>query len=177
MVLDKDLFLIGRIMKSHGVKGKMRVKYFGEEVHRFPPYREVFIKDDAGRPQPYDILEAIPQPPHLIFLLKGIEELEKVHPLIGKEIYIKREALPKLEQGEHYWADILGLAVETEKGKKIGRVKDIFPSGANDVYVIDGKRREILIPATEEVIREIDLKEGRMKVSRLEGLWEEEDEV
>jgi len=56
-------------------------------------------------------------------------------------------------------------------------VKEILPTGANDVYVIEGKKREIFIPATEEVIQGIDIQEGRMKVIRIEGLWEEEDEV
>jgi 16S rRNA processing protein RimM len=54
---------------------------------------------------------------------------------------------------------------------------EIFPTGANDVYVVEGKRREIFLPATEEVIQSIDIKKGRMKVIRMEGLWEEEDEV
>jgi 16S rRNA processing protein RimM len=69
------------------------------------------------------------------------------------------------------------MVVETEKGKRIGRVREIFPTGANDVYVVEGKRREIFLPATEEVIQSIDIKKGRMKVIRMEGLWEEEDEV
>jgi len=56
-------------------------------------------------------------------------------------------------------------------------VKEIFPTGANDVYVVEGKRGEILLPATEEVIRSIDIKKRVMKVVRKEGLWEDEDEV
>jgi 16S rRNA processing protein RimM len=69
------------------------------------------------------------------------------------------------------------MNVETEKGKRIGRVKEIFPTGANDVYVVEGKRGEILLPATEEVIQSIDLQRGVLRVIRLEGLWEDEDEV
>jgi 16S rRNA processing protein RimM len=109
--------------------------------------------------------------------LKGIERREEVEPLLGKEILIERRFLPDLQEGEYYWLDILGILVETQEGRRLGRVKEIFPTGANDVYVIEGKRREIFIPATEEVIQNIDVKEGRMRVIRMEGLWEEEDEV
>jgi 16S rRNA processing protein RimM len=175
--MEKDLLPIGRVVKPHGVKGKIKVDYFGEDLNHFPLYREVFIKDHVGRLQAYDVLEAVPQPPRLILRLKGIERIEEVEPLVGREIFIEKRSLPDLKEGEHYWFEILGMVVETEKGKRIGRVKEIFPTGANDVYVVEGKRREIFLPATEEVIQSIDIKKGRMKVIRMEGLWEEEDEV
>jgi 16S rRNA processing protein RimM len=175
--MEKDLFPIGRVVKTHGVRGKVKVEYFGEDLHRFSLYREIFIEGEKGRPEPYEIVEAIPQPPRLILRLKGIEKIEEAKPLIGKEILIKKEALPELEEGEYYWMDILGMEVETEEGKRIGKVKEIFPTGANDVYVVEGKRREIFLPATEEVIQSIDLKRGVVKVIRMEGLWGDEDEV
>jgi 16S rRNA processing protein RimM len=173
----KNLFPIGRVVKPHGIKGKMKVKYFGEDLRHFSLYREVFIISEKGRPEPYEILEALPQPPRLILRLKGIEKIEEAEPLIGKEILIKKEALPELGEKEYYWVDILGMKVETEEGKRIGKVKEIFTTGAHDVYVVEGKRGEILLPAIEEVIQSIDLKRGVMKAVRIEGLWEDEDEV
>ncbi len=174
--MNKDLFPIGKVVRPHGVKGKIKLEYFGEDVHRFPPSREVFIEVQAGRLQTYEVLETIPQPPRLILHLKGIEKREQVESLIGKEVLIKREVLPDLEEGEYYWMDLLGMSVETEGGKKIGRVKKVFSTGANDVYVVQGKRGEIFLPATEEVIQSVDCEKGVMKVNRKEGLWEEEDE-
>ena len=134
-------------------------------------------RTNKGRPESYEILEAIPQPPRLILQLKGIETIEEAEPLMGKEILIRKEALPELPEGEYYWVEILGMKVETEEGKRIGRVKEIFPTGAHDVYVVEGKRGEIFLPAIEEVIQSIDLERGVMKVTRMEGLWEEEDEI
>jgi len=175
--MEKNLFPIGRVVKPHGVKGKVKVKYYGVDLRKLSLYREVFIEDEKGGPKAYEILEAIPQPPRLILQLKGIEKIEEAESLTGREIFVKREALRELEEGEYYWGDILGVAVETQEGKRIGKVKDIFPTGANDVYVVEGKRGEILLPATEEVIRSIDIKKRVMKVVRKEGLWEDEDEV
>jgi 16S rRNA processing protein RimM len=173
----KHLFAIGRVVKPHGVKGKVKAEFFGEDLHLFSLYRKILIEGDKGRPEPYEILEAIPHPPRLILRLKGIEKIEETEPLIGKEILIEKEALPELEEGEYYWVDILGMKVETREGKRLGEVKKIFPTGANDVYVVAGKRGEIFLPATDEVIHSIDLKKGVMKVARKEGLWEDEDEV
>jgi len=100
-----------------------------------------------------------------------------VQSLVGKEILIRKGDLSNLEEREYYWYEILGMEVETEQGKRIGKVKEIFSTGAHDVYVIEGKRGEIFLPATEEVIQSIDRERGMMKVIWMEGLWEKEDEV
>jgi 16S rRNA processing protein RimM len=175
--MEKNLLPIGRVIKTHGVKGKVKAEYFGEDLHRFSHYREIFIVGEKGRPEPYELIEAIPRPPGLILRLKGIEKIEEAESLKGKEIFIKKEALLELEEGEYYWADLLGMRVETREGKGIGKVKEIFSTGAHDVYVVEGKRGEILLPATEEVIQSIDLEKRVMRVIRIEGLWEDDDEV
>jgi len=175
--MEKDLLTVGRVAKPHGVKGKIKVEYFGENLNRLPSFREVFIEDRIGRMQAYEVMEASLQPRRLILRLKGIEKIEEAQSLVGKEILIKKAALPSLKEGEYYWFEIIGMWVETRQGKRIGRVREIFPTGANDVYVVEGKRREILLPATEEVIQSIDLEKGLVKVNRMEGLWEEEDEI
>lgn len=171
-----DLFPIGRIIKPHGVKGKIKVEYFGEDPNGFLLYRRILIEDRTGRPLAYEVLNAIPQPSRLILQLKGIHSIEEAEPLMGKEILIGEEDLPDLEEGEYYWFEILGMAVETGEGRGIGKVKEILVTGANDVYVVGGKKREIFIPATEEVIQNIDREKRMIKVSRMEGLWEKEDE-
>jgi 16S rRNA processing protein RimM len=177
VVMEKDLFPIGRVVKPHGVKGQMKVEYFGDDSAHFSQLREIFIEAESGRVRGYEILSAVPQPPGFILRLKGVDAREGIEKLIGREILVRKEALSHLEEGEYYWFDILGMEVRTEEGKRIGRVKEIFPTGANDVYIIEGERREIDLPATEEVIRHIDIEKRVMTVRRIEGLWEDEDEV
>ncbi|OGP56574.1 MAG: 16S rRNA processing protein RimM [Deltaproteobacteria bacterium RBG_13_52_11b] len=175
--MENDFLPIGKVVKPHGVKGKIKVKYYGEDLNRFSHYRKVILPDGSGNPQTYDIVEAVSQPPLLILQLKGIERIEDVLPLVGKEIQIRKDALPDLEEGEYYWMDLLGMLVETEDGRKIGTVKEIFATGANDVYVVEGKRGEIFLPATGEVIKSVDRQRKVIKAHWMEGLWETEDEV
>jgi 16S rRNA processing protein RimM len=175
--MEKNLFPIGRVVKPHGVKGKMKVEYYGDDLHRFFSYREILIEKETNRLESYEILEVVIQSPRLILRLKGIERIEEIEPLIGKEIFIKREALPELEVGEYYWADLLDMEVETQEGKKLGKVKEIFPTRAHDVYIVEGKSGEIFLPAIEGVIQSINVKKRVMKVARMEGLWEDEDEI
>ncbi len=167
---------VGKVVKPHGVKGKVKVDYYGASPDHFP-YPKVFIRDRSGRPEPFEVQEVTPQAPRLILKLKGVERVEETERLIGKEILVQQGDFPDVEEGTYYWFEILGMAVETTSGKKIGTVKEIFPTGANDVYIVEGKRREILLPAIEQVIKSIDRQKRVIRVVRMEGLWEEEDEI
>ena len=175
--MKKDFFPIGRVSKAHGVRGKVKIEYFGQDFSQFHFYRKVFIEDPMGRLMPYKILEATPQPPRLILQLNEIRTIEEAQPLVGKEIFIRKESLPDLPEGEYYWIEILGMEVKTEEDKHLGRIKEILPTGPHDVYVVQGKRREIFLPAVERVILSISRQKKVVKVARMEGLWEREDEV
>jgi 16S rRNA processing protein RimM len=175
--MEKRLVPIGKVVKLHGIKGKVKLHYFSDDLNAFLRYRDVIIEDRSGVPRTYEILEATPQPPRLILKLKGIETIEDAEPLVNREVFVEREALPDPEEGEHYWIDLLGMNVESDRGKELGRLQEIFSTGANDVFVVRGKRREIFLPATDEVIKKIDHERGVIEVHWQEGLWEEEDEV
>jgi 16S rRNA processing protein RimM len=96
---------------------------------------------------------------------------------VNREVFIEREAFPEPEKGEHYRVDLLGMDVESDQGNRLGKLQEIFSTGANDVFVIQGRKREIFLPATDEVIKKIDREKGVIEVHWMEGLWEEEDEV
>ena len=93
----------------------------------------------------------------------------------GKVVLIDPAELPPLDEDEYYWQDILGMRVVSETGEDMGTVKEIVPTGSNDVYVVWKEAQEFLIPATKDVIISIDM-EGRTIVIRpLEGLLQEDD--
>jgi 16S rRNA processing protein RimM len=175
--MEKRLVPIGKVVRLHGIKGKVKLHYFSDDLSVFLRYRDVIIEDRAGVPRTYEVLEATPQPPRLILKLKGIEKIEDAEPLVNREVFIEREALPEPEKGEHYWVDLLGMDVESDQGKKLGKLQEIFSTGANDVFVVQGRKGEIFLPATDEVIKRIDHEKGVIEVHWMEGLWEEEDEV
>ena len=175
--MEKRLVPIGRVTKPHGIKGRVKVEYFGEDLDQFLLYREVILRDPTGRAQTFEVVEAILQPPRIILTLKGIQTIEDTEPLINREIFVRREMLPELAEDEFYWIDLLGMGVETVEGKRLGRVKAVFPTGAHDVFVVEGFRREIYLPATADIIRRVDRERSLVTVRWMEGLWEAEDEV
>jgi 16S rRNA processing protein RimM len=177
MAVGKNLVAIGKVIKPHGVRGQIKISYFGEDPNGFRHYREILIGDTQGIPQAYEVESVASQPAHLILRLKGIGRREEADLLLGKEILVPRETLPALGEGEYFWADILGMTVETQKGKILGTVIEVMATGANDVLRVQGKDREIYLPITKEVVQSIDLDTKMIKVIRMEGLWGDEDEI
>jgi len=88
----------------------------------------------------------------------------------GAEIFLPEDCLPPPSDNEYYQYQLLGLKVETLQGRRIGTLRGILETGDADVYSIDFHGKEILIPAVDEIIVKIDLKQGLIVVDPPEGL-------
>ena len=102
--------------------------------------------------------------------LKGCNSISEAEKLKGFEIAIPEKWLWPLGVDEYYHFQIIGLDVYTDKGVHLGAVKDIFPTGSNDVYTVKKGQKEYLIPAIKEVIKEVDLPRKRIIIHPIEGL-------
>jgi 16S rRNA processing protein RimM len=106
----------------------------------------------------------------LLVRLQQCETIEQVQPLVGQEVYALRAELPPLDEGEYYWQDLLGMRVVTDGGDPLGTIADIFSTGSNDVYTVQGEGKEYLIPAIADVVVNVDMEQRIMTISPLEGL-------
>jgi len=86
------------------------------------------------------------------------------------DILVRKDALPLKEEDEYFWHELLGLEVFLENGEYLGPISDIIATGSNDIYVIKKGKSEVLIPATHEIIKNIDLELGKMMIHPIEGL-------
>jgi 16S rRNA processing protein RimM len=101
-----------------------------------------------------------------------IQDREAARALSGSEILLPESMLPPLDEGEYYHYQLIGLSVEKLDGSFVGTITSIMETGSHDVYVIRDRDKEFLIPAVEEVIREIDLVGRRVVIDPPEGLLE-----
>ena len=86
------------------------------------------------------------------------------------ELFIPQSELPELDEDTYYWVDLIGMKVYTTTDQFLGRIESILETGSNDVYVVKKHETEVLIPALESVVLEIDLEHNRMQVDLPEGL-------
>jgi 16S rRNA processing protein RimM len=165
-----DLLEAGRIVKPHGLDGRMRVVSYLEEGRVLESLEEVFIKNGNRKAEPKNVKSIKLNKKGFLLELEGVEDIDTANVLAGCKVLIPSDKLEELPEGEYYWRDIVGLEVRTYDGEILGRIVRVFPTGGNDVYVCAGGEREILLPAVADIIRRVDIKNGIMVVRLPEGL-------
>lgn len=161
---------IGQIVNVKGLKGEVKVNSFSEDSQRFEKIKTVFIKR-KGEMKEYEIESVGYNKIQVIIKFKEIDSVEEAEKLRNAFILIDRDVLGDLPEGKYYIADLIGLEVYTELDEYLGKVDDIYNTGANDIYVIkDDLGKQILLPGIKEVIKRIDLNQGKIIVNLIEGL-------
>jgi 16S rRNA processing protein RimM len=163
---------LGRVVGVHGLKGMVRVGIKGRSAD-FDPETFLALGEILLEGEPFQVDKAVRGRGHILLRLRGVDSRPQAEALVGREVQGEARRFPELPPGEYYWFQILGLPViHAQDGALLGRLEEIWPTGAHDVYVVRQGEREVLLPAVEGVIQEIDLKPGLLKVLPPEGLLE-----
>jgi 16S rRNA processing protein RimM len=167
-----ELLEIGRIIRSHGLAGHMKVLSYLESPNVLHRLSGVFVGREARDAAAFPLESVQATKAFLILKLGGIEDRDAVVGVTGFSVWMPSDRMAKLPPGEYYWSEIIGLQVVTEEGQVLGRIDAVFPTGSNDVYVCRKEGHEILIPAIGDVVRKIDTDQAIMVVRLLKGLTE-----
>jgi 16S rRNA processing protein RimM len=167
-----QLLEIGRIVRSQGLTGRMKVLSYLESPEPLHDLSGLFVGRTVQEAVLIPLVAVRAGRNSFILQLQGIEDRDAVAGLVGCSVWIPSETMKKLPDGEYYWREIIGLQVLTEEDEILGRIEAVFPTGSNDVYVCRGGGREILLPAIGDVVRKIDTDRKVMVVRLLKGLSE-----
>jgi 16S rRNA processing protein RimM len=168
----QDLLPLGKIGGVHGLKGALKIRFDAASATTDPEVIEA-LGEVAVDGKPYPVLHAERLKNQVLLYLQGIDNRDQAEALVGRKVEAQRRRFPPLAEGEYYWFQVLGLEViNAASGGVIGRLTEIIPTPAHDVYAVRQGSREILLPAVEEVIVEINLEEGFIKVAPPPGLLE-----
>lgn len=166
----EERFQVGIITSSHGVRGEVKVYPTTDDIRRFKKLKEVIL--DTGKEERVLEIEGVKFFKNLVILkFKGLDTMNEIEGYRQCSLYVPREHAVRLRKDEYFIADLLGIDVYEEENNKIGVLKDVMETGANDVYVIeliDG--REILLPAIKQCILNVDVEAGKMQIHMLKGL-------
>lgn len=160
---------IGQISRVRGVKGEMVVIPLTDDPSRFSKLRKVVVTLNMNA-QEFMVEQAREFKGKVLLKLKQVEKPEEAEKLVGGFIEIEREELVELPEGSYFVFDLIGLEVITAQGEKIGKVKEVISLPANDIYVVEGDKREYIIPAIKDVVKNIDLEKREMIINLPEGL-------
>lgn len=165
----EELFRVGVISNTHGIRGEVKVYPTTDNVRRFDDLKEVIL--DTGKEQLNLHVTSVKYFKNMVILkFKEFDNINDIIPYKGMDLLVTRENAIPLEDGEYYIADIIGSKVITDEDKILGTLTDVLQTGANDVYVVktkDGK--EVLLPSIEECILDRDIENKIVKVHIMKG--------
>jgi len=167
--LPDNVLFFGKVLRPHGLEGLLRVQSFSQSAASLLNAGKVFFKLTTGENHHLSVVSARPHKNVFLVKLKGLTDISQAEPFRGAEVYISREDVVR-EEGEYFWFELLGLDVFSDEGVHLGVVSQIIPAGDNEIYVVKKGDREIFLPAARPVVNHIDLENGKMIVSALEGL-------
>lgn len=161
---------VGQIVNTFGIKGQVKVTPFTDDIKRFDELKEIYI-EKKNELKLFQIEQVNYSKNMVILKLKGVETPEEAEKLRNCYIKIDRKDAKKLPEGTYFIADLIGLDVYTDENKLLGKVDDIYNTGSSDIYVVkDELGKQILLPAIKEVLKQVDLENGKIIVHLIKGL-------
>lgn len=166
----KEYLELGQIVNVKGLKGEVKLNSFAEDSTVFERLSKVFLKQKNEITEKQ--IEKVGYNKNQVILkFKDCNSIDEAEALRNTYLLVKRTDLDDLPEGVYYIADLIGLDVYTDENEFLGKVDDIYSTGANDIYVVkDEMGKQKLLPGIDDVIKNIDIETGKIIVHLIEGL-------
>jgi 16S rRNA processing protein RimM len=165
-----EMVLVGRVARPHGLRGQVIVNPETDFVEdRFRAGATFWTRSDRGDEQ-LKVTAARVQNGRPVIALEGFSSIEDVERLAGLDLRVPEEELQPLEPGMYYHHQLIGCAVETVAGERVGDVVRVDGGAAASLLVVNGGREEVLVPLVTGICVEIDVETKRIRIDPPEGL-------
>lgn len=157
MTEENSQIIVGKVGAVYGVKGWLKIHSFTEDQEAILDYFPWSLKL-GNKKQTVDVTDWRRHNKGLVVKIDNIDDRDSAQSLVHSEIFVDKNTLPELPEGEFYWRDLIGMSVVTDKGYDLGQVSDLLETGSNDVLVVKANRndgfgkKERLIPYIEDQV-------------------------
>jgi len=166
----EDCYQLGYVTKTHGLKGEIQIYLDADEPKAYNELESMFIlRNNSLIPFFIDTLQI--NRDKALVKLDDIDSIEEAQPLVSSEIYLPLSFLPKLDNGQYYYHEIIGFDLFDQKNL-IGQVTNVLTNSSQTLLALDAKGVEVLVPLNDEVIKNVDLVEKKIFAELPEGLLE-----
>lgn len=166
----EQLIEIGKIVNTYGIKGFLKIVPYTDDITRFEDLESIYIEIKGSLKTV--IIEEVKYNKNIVLLkLKGIDDINTAEIYKNCSIKIDRNDAVKLPENSYFIIDLIGLNVYTDNNEELGSIIDVYPTGANDIYVVKNEiGKQVLLPAISDVIKNVDIENKKMIVHLIDGL-------
>lgn len=164
---------IGKIIGAHGIKGEIKVFPLTDNVRRFNKLKKCYVGKEDADGKLYEVSKARVDRGNALLTFAGIDDRDEAEKLKGLFISVDREDAVKIPKDRYFIVDLIGLDVIDDERGSLGKISDVWNTGANDVISVKRSgKKELLIPFLKSCCYETNIEEGYMKVRLPDGLYE-----
>jgi len=168
-----EYLILGEVLRPHGIRGELRVRILTAHPDHLSELETVYLGRDPMKSTAtvYRVEHIRMHQAYALLKLKGIDDRDQADRLRTLYVMAALEDAVPLEDDEFYLYQLIGMAVETVDGEKLGTVAEVLETGANEVYIIDSpKYGELLVPVLDDVVLKIDTDASLIIVKLPDGL-------
>jgi len=158
-----DFLVVGRILGPWGRRGEVIVQIDTDFPDRFSPGNMVYLNG-----KPVEIENSRSQKQHLIVKFFSINSIDEATSVKACDLTIPISEIKSLPPDEYYIFQLIGLDVIASDGMRIGNIIDIMTTASNDVYIVETEKGELLIPAIDDVVKSIDIKDRKIIIVKID---------
>ncbi len=168
----KQFLEVGKVNNTHGIKGELKFTLWCDDINYLKQLNVLYL-DDKGE-KPVKIISVRPQKNIAILKLENINTIEQAEALKGSVLYCNRDDAV-IDENANYIADIIGCyVVDVDTEEEYGQVKDVLNYGSCDIYDIESWGKHTLIPATPDIVKEINTEYQVIRIKKMKGLFDED---
>ena len=158
---QREVVRLGRITGAHGIRGWIKVHSDTQPRAAIFNYQPWLVGVEQV---PFRIVQGREQGKCLVAQLPGLNDRTGAESMAGRDIAVFRDQLPELPETQYYWTDLLGLTVIDQEGAELGVIREMMETGANDVMVVQGARKQLIPFVWNDCVLSVDLQAGQVTV-------------
>lgn len=164
------MIAVGKISKSIGIKGELKLAMLTDRPERFRTLKVVWIGSDEAHAKRHGVRSVRISKTAVVLGLEEIQSRTEADERRGEFVFVEKADDVAPKRGTYFIHEIIGMNVVKESGEPVGVVRDVLQMPANDVWVVADGRKEYLIPAIKQVIRSVDVRLRKIVIRPMEGL-------
>jgi 16S rRNA processing protein RimM len=168
---SKNLVSCGKVLKPHGLKGELCIALYADSPFFLDSIERLYLQKEGQRPKPFRLLSRRPHQNKILVFFENIIGRDQAEEWRGAEVLVRERDLPPKEEGDVYLYELLDSRVYLSDGAYLGILQDVqFHNGSEIWVIMTDNEEEVLFPANEEFVEDVDLTQKRIVISPPEGL-------
>jgi 16S rRNA processing protein RimM len=172
VLVENDLIIVGKIRKCFGVNGEVSVESLSHSLSRFRKLKKVYLGFNQDKLFPTEVISCRINLQKVILKFSSFNNISEIQDFIGSYVFIDSADSIRPPEGKFFQHELLGLDIVDKNAVNYGVLKEILSLPAYDIYIIKYHNKDVLIPAIPEFIISVDLKNRKIVINVVDGLFD-----